>query len=244
MGRKVIVAMMLLASLLASVSVVQAVATSIGLLRISWNHDNITVYISLQKDVDPSYKDEIIKAFTDWSAALKSASENSEAFNFVFLDVPQSEKRPADITVAVKKNTGTVLGSASVTSSRGNIQQVKITLAAYNALGLPLEKSDVRTIARHEIGHAIGLGHSNDDGREPLDLMAPTYDFVQIGYDIYPSSLNLNAVIFIYGNDGFGGTNLSPIPSTYHKSVSSSQRLLKQGKYDGFQKSQREQSKK
>lgn len=83
-------------------------------------------------------------------------------------------------------------------------------------MGLPLEADDFRTIARHEIGHAIGLRHSNDNGEDPLDLMASTFDFVSISDDIYPSLLNLDALInAVYGTDGFGDDNISPIPPSY-----------------------------
>jgi hypothetical protein len=204
-----------LCAVLLSTPNIQAFATSIELLGVAWDHDNLTVYISLQKGVDPSYIDEVKIALNDWSTALKDKSENSNAFNFTVLEKPLSKKRPADITINVRKNTGTVLGSTSITSSGGIIKEVKITLAAYNALGLPLGREDFRTIARHELGHAIGLGHSNDNGIEPLDLMAPTYDFVGVGKDIIPSDLDLSAVLYIYGSDGFGGTNLSPIPPSY-----------------------------
>lgn len=215
MSKNSLVLALVASTLLIGVPLVQAYATSVGLLRVAWNHDSVTVYITLEKGVAPSYRNEVIAAFNSWSSALKAGSGNPSEFNFVFLDQPQSKKRPADIMVTVKRNTGNVLGSTSVSSSGGIIQSVKITLVANNAMGLPLETCDFRTIARHEIGHAIGLGHSNDNKVEPLDLMSPTYDFVQVGYDIYPSTLDVGAAIFVYGNDGFGLPNTSPIPSAY-----------------------------
>ena len=201
-------------ALIATISLAQAVATSINLLQVTWNHDPVTVYIKLQKGVDPTYKNEVITALNNWSNGLKSRT-SSTAFNFEILDDPQSKKRPADITITLKKNTGVILGSTSISSQGGLIQQAKITLATQNALGLPLDSADVRNIARHEIGHALGLGHANDDGKEPIDLMAPQYDFIEVGTDTYPSELDFNALIFIYGNDGFGGNNTKLIPPTY-----------------------------
>lgn len=92
-----------------------------------------------------------------------------------------------------------------------------ITLATQNALGLPLDEGDVFTIAAHEIGHALGLGHSNDNGNQPIDLMAPTFDFLGSNcVKIYPSDLDLNALIYIYGTDGFGKPNTSPILPTHN----------------------------
>ena len=191
-----------------------AAATTQSLLGASWDHDPITVYVSMQKRIASSYEDQVITAFEDWINAL-NAESGSENFNVLFLTKKPSKRNPADITVTVRKNTGMVLGSTWVTSSGGVMKSTKITLAAYNAMGLPLEESDFRTIARHEIGHALGLGHSNDNGQEPLDLMSPTFDFVGVNSDILPSSLNINAVLAIYGGDGFGKPNTSSIPPTY-----------------------------
>lgn len=122
MSKNSLVLALVASALLVGVPLVQAYATSVGLLRVAWNHDSVTVYITLEKGVAPSYRNAVIAAFNSWSSALKAGSGNPSGFNFVFLDQPQSKKRPADIVVTVKRNTGNVLGSTSVSSSGGSFR--------------------------------------------------------------------------------------------------------------------------
>lgn len=56
------------------------------------------------------------------------------------------------------------------TSPRGQILHAEITLAVADPKGRPLSAAQVRAIAMHELGHALGLPHSND----PADIMYPT----------------------------------------------------------------------
>ncbi|MCL5986276.1 MAG: matrixin family metalloprotease [Actinobacteria bacterium] len=205
--------------MLLPIATANAAATTIQYVGASWDHDPVTVYITLDKGVDASYGNEVRTVLEDWSSSLKSKSKTisgtAGAFNFSTLSSPQSKKIPADITIRIRKNTGNILGSAQIFSSNETMAYVKIVMASQNAMGKPLDKADFRNILRHELGHALGLGHANDDGVGEKDLMYPSYDYIQIGTDTLPSEIDLSAVINLYTLDGFTLPNLHPIPTSY-----------------------------
>ncbi len=199
---------LLIAVLVAVPLVAAQTDESISYLGVKWDHEPLKVYVAMQRGTE-GYYSSLLTALNDWSSALKDASGNSQAFDFVIV----SDRKLADITVNVRKNTGMVLGMASIKDRRrdGIIDGVHISLAAENALGRPLGEEDFRNIARHEIGHALGLGHSTDEG----DLMYPAYDFAEVGYDVLPSACDVAALLNIYYYDGFGEPNAGEIPPSY-----------------------------
>lgn len=199
-------AILALCAILFVLPVVQAVGTSIPLYGVAWNH-NPTVYISLQKGVDPALEDEVIDALDEWATNFRG--------HFILLSTPPTKKNPADITITLKKNWGNVLGSTSIRYSGSTIISATITVATKNAMGLPLDATDVFSITAHELGHALGLGHATDDGVEPIDLMYPYFDFVGSNARVYPSSLDVKAVRAIYGTNGFLGDNPNPGGTVY-----------------------------
>ncbi len=212
---------LLLGSLFFFVPQSYAVSDTIAMQGVKWDHSPVTVFIESKGRADPNgvFEAHVVTAFTDWLTPLGAN------YQVTFLTAPDSKRRPADIHVQLKKNTGTSLGVTFTDASGGTISDIKIQLATQNALGIALDEADFRTIARHEIGHAWGVGHTTDDDLvAPIDLMHPSFDFVENTGDIKPSQCNVagspqgpdvDAVLHLYQSDGFGVPNVGTIPSTF-----------------------------
>ena len=85
-------------------------------------------------------------------------------------------------------------------NNAGWIVKGTLTLATHTSDGLPLPEDAVYTVALHEIGHLLGLGHSDD----PQDVMFPTTSVHDITprdrhtarllYGVRPGSLRLGTI--------------------------------------------------
>lgn len=97
-------------------------------------------------------------AFDDWAT-----TDIPVHFTFV------SSSRDADVRVHWTEHLDHKTGSTTWrTDRRGWLTNGDITLAMHMSTGLALNPQEMHAIALHEVGHALGLSHSDD----PRDIMA------------------------------------------------------------------------
>lgn len=114
----------------------------------------------------PELKKLVISALNYWEENIQEIE---------FKEVVGS-KEQADIKISFRNDNGKVAGQTITNfDSEGFIFNAKILLAE-KAFGKQLNKNLIEYIAKHEIGHALGLGHANFNESLMSSLVYDSYN--------------------------------------------------------------------
>lgn len=149
----------------------------------TWSGFPLTVWIETQV---PSERNQIIAGLAQWASGLQSIV-NTIPVDFAIVGDPAS----ADITIEMvtqaeieaETSVANVAGLAIVTSQGDRIVEVRVLVL--DTLG-----DAIQAVSAHEIGHALGLGHSPT----ATDLMYFQYD----GTNGLATRSDLNTVLALY----------------------------------------------
>ncbi len=148
------------------------------ILDFPWNHSPITVYVenkSVPEHYSPTYYMQIEKALEYWEDGGNGKLEYTPVFKLVDSEEADIRIRWVENLESVEGAPSGVAGYASPMVSNGRFVRVDIVLETGNYQGKAWRQygdATMGSIAKHELGHALGLGHSSNR----RDIMYPEYE--------------------------------------------------------------------
>jgi predicted Zn-dependent protease len=166
-------------------------AYTLDLLGTGWNQSTVTVMIQDEEYISEDVIEDIEEALGDWNDALLEIEEGP-ILSLV------SDEIMADIVIVIGNEGGEVLGQTRTRSvgQRGAVLRNTVIKLNGEVFGKEVSGAGIRNVARHEFGHALGLGHSDD----PSDLMYPAFECQDVfdDYDVMISDYDVDGLDAIY----------------------------------------------
>jgi predicted Zn-dependent protease len=151
---------------------------------------------------DPAFLNTSLRAIGQWNEAISTFAANNSDYSYLSSlkiqpTVSNSTQPGYDIYVSWSEfpfsNTTDVVGLSQIfTNYQKKITNCTVNLAAHTLHGNTLNEGDMQNVALHELGHSLGLGHSNYTG----DLMYALYTMGSPAEDI--STLDVYGVATVF----------------------------------------------
>ncbi len=191
--------------------------TSVPMTRYTWNKDNIESCIHMEEGVENAYYVWTKLSVQNWRHALQEYTGNHLEWNITAKFVKsEAELELCDVKVYIYDNYRDFPDYPSQTGAytsvalrdgfgKNNNLDVRIYLSPVVLHGdgqteINLPPYAFRNSAVHEIGHMLGLGHMQS---QKGYLMSPQFDFWQSSEQLPITTLELDALVRVYGLDGF-----------------------------------------
>lgn len=185
---------------------------SVPMAKYSWAKDAIEGCIYKEDEVENSYYVWTKMAVQKWRQALREYTDNQEAWSFTAHYVrSEAALESCDVKFYIydtyKDFPGYPAQTGAYTSVARSDRDVKVFLAPLVLHGdggteIELPTYAFRNSAVHEVGHVLGLGHMQSQKEY---LMSPQFDFWEEDDQLPITTLELDALVDLYGTDGFEG---------------------------------------
>jgi hypothetical protein len=178
---------------------------SLQLQGFVWNHSTLNVLVVTADNEswwNPAYLNITLRAIGQWNDAIAAFASNHSDFSYlsslrIQSTVSNESQLGFDMYVnwtesSLSNKTDEVGLSQIFPNYRSTVINSTITLAGHTNHGGPLNGVDMQNVALHELGHSLGLGHSNYTG----DLMYSTYTMGSSGEAV--STLDVYGVATLF----------------------------------------------
>ena len=190
--------------------------TFVPMTRYSWNQDDIESCVYKEDGVNNSYYVWTKLSVQKWRQALQEYTSNQEEWSITTRYVKsEAELESCDIKFYIYDkyrdfpNYPAQTGAyTSMTFNEGedNNLDVRVYLSPLVLHGDGVTEINLPSYAfwnsaLHEVGHVLGLGHMQ---LQKGYLMSPQFDFWEKSDQLPITTLELDALVKVYGTDGFG----------------------------------------